>query len=128
MQITREPAADANAIVSCLAGEIRLREARYTQSLIVTRDAVLADWRHPPVAELTIGDFAAVIGMAPEIVLLGTGTAQRLPPPALYAAFAAQGVGLEAMDNAAACRTYNLLLAEYRKVAVALMLEARTGA
>jgi uncharacterized protein len=45
-----------------------------------------------------------------------------LPPPELYAAFAARGIGLEAMDNAAACRTYNLLLAEYREVAVALML------
>lgn len=128
MQITREPAADANAIVACLAGEIRLRGTRHTQSLIVTRGAVLADWRHPPVAELKIGHFAALIEMAPEIVLLGTGTAQRLPPPELYAAFAAQGIGLEAMDNAAACRTYNLLLAEYREVAVALMLEASAGA
>jgi uncharacterized protein len=127
MQISRDPAADANAIVACLAGEIRLREARHTHSLIVTRGAVLADWRHPPVAELTIGHFAAVIELAPEIVLLGTGAAQQLPPPALYADFAAQGIGLEAMDNAAACRTYNLLLAEYREVAVALMLEARTG-
>lgn len=122
MQISREPAADANAIVACLAGEIRLRETRHTRSLIVTRDAVLADWSHPPVAELTIGHFAALVELAPEIVLLGTGAVQQLPPPALYAAFAAQGIGLEAMDNAAACRTYNLLLAEYREVAVALML------
>lgn len=122
MQITRETATDANAIVSCLAGEIRLRNARYTSSLIVTRDAVVADWRHPPVAELAIGDFAALVELGPEIVLLGTGARQQLPPPALYAAFAAHGIGLEAMDNAAACRTYNLLLSEYRAVAVALML------
>jgi len=123
MQITRDPAAGANAIVACLAGEIRLREARYSRSLIVTCDSVLADWMHPPVAELTIGHFAALVGMAPEIVLLGTGTTQQLPPPELYAAFAARGIGLEAMDNAAACRTYNLLLSEYREVAVALMLD-----
>ncbi|HXV40373.1 MAG TPA: MTH938/NDUFAF3 family protein [Steroidobacteraceae bacterium] len=127
MQITREPAAHANAIVACLAGEIRLRDARYTRSLIVTRDAVHADWEHPPVAALTIAHFRALIDKAPEIILLGTGPTQQLPPPELYAAFAARGIGLEAMDNPAACRTYNLLLAEYREVAVALMLEAKTG-
>lgn len=122
MQITREPADAANAIVACLAGEIRLRDARHTQSVIVTRDAVLPGWEHPPVEQLAIGHFAAVIELAPEIVLLGTGLRQQLPPPALYAEFAARGIGLEAMDNAAACRTYNLLLSEFRAVAVALML------
>ena len=55
-------------------------------------------------------------------MLLGTGVRQRLPPPALYAAFAARGIGLEVMDNRAACRTFNLLLSEFREVAVALML------
>jgi uncharacterized protein len=123
MQITREPAADANAIIACHADEIRLRDARHTHSLIVTRDTVLARWIHPPVAQLTIRHFAALIELAPEIVLLGTGVKQQLPPPELYVAFAAHGIGLEAMDNAAACRTYNLLLSEYREVAVALMLE-----
>lgn len=122
MQITREPIDSANAVVACLAGEIRLRDARYTQSLIVTRDAVIADWQPAPVAQLTLEHFAAVLGLEPEIVLLGTGARQQLPPPGLYAAFAARGIGLEAMDNAAACRTYNLLLAEYREVALALML------
>jgi uncharacterized protein len=122
MQITREPAQTPNAIVACLAGEIRLRDSRHTASVIVTRDAVVTGWRHPPLDALAIEHFAAVIELGPEIVLLGTGTRQQLPPPGLFAAFAARGIGLEAMDNAAACRTYNLLLAEYREVAVALML------
>ena len=55
-------------------------------------------------------------------LLLGTGSRQKLPPPALYADLAARGIGLEVMDNRAACRTYNLLLGEFREVAVALML------
>ena len=49
------------------------------------------------------------------------GDRQRLPSPALYAAFASRGIGLEVMDNRAACRTYNLLLGEFREVAIALM-------
>ena len=71
---------------------------------------------------LSIDDFAKLIPLKPEVVLLGTGSRQRLPPPALYAAFAERGIGLEVMDNRAACRTFNLLLSEYRDVAVALML------
>ncbi|HEY7754522.1 MAG TPA: MTH938/NDUFAF3 family protein [Steroidobacteraceae bacterium] len=122
MQITREPAQSANAIVACLAGEIRLRDSRHTASLIVTRDAVVTGWRHPALDALAIEHFAAVIELGPEIVLLGTGARQRMPAAELFAAFAARGIGLEAMDNAAACRTYNLLLAEYREVALAVML------
>lgn len=122
MQITRQPGADANAILACLPGEIRLKDRHYTASLIVTRDAVIADWQPAPVGQLTIADFAALLCLSPEVVLLGTGLRQRMPPHELFVAFAARGVGLEAMDNAAACRTYNLLLSEYREVAVALIL------
>ncbi|MGQ0385052.1 MAG: Mth938-like domain-containing protein [Gammaproteobacteria bacterium] len=121
MQLSFEPPV-ANAILACGAGEVRLRDARYTASLIVTRDAVIEHWPHPALEQLTIEDFAPLIPLAPEIVLLGTGASQRPAPPALIAAFASRGIGLEAMDNAAACRTYNLLLSEYRAVAVALML------
>ena len=63
-----------------------------------------------------------MIALSPEVVLLGTGERQRMPQAALYAAFAARGIGLEVMDNRAACRTYNVLLGEMRDVAVALML------
>ncbi len=122
MQITREPGHESNAIVACGAGEVRLRERLFTASLIVTRDAVLDDWRPPAAAALAIGDFARLLPLAPEIVLLGTGARQEMPPPELFAEFAARRIGLEVMDNRAACRTFNLLLLESRAVAVALML------
>ena len=120
MHFEREPVTEPNAIVGCADGEIRLRNATYTASLIVTRDAVVDAWRPPPLEELVIEDFAPLFGQPPDVLLLGTGRAQRMPPPALFAAFAARGIGLEAMDNRAACRTYNLLLSEFRNVAVAL--------
>ena len=83
---------------------------------------LLDDWRPPAAAALAIGDFARLLPLAPEIVLLGTGARQEMPPPELFAAFAARRIGLEVMDNRAACRTFNLLLLESRAVAVALML------
>jgi len=122
MQFTREAESEANAIVACADGAVRLREREFTQSLIVTRTAVIADWRPPAVDRLTIDDFSALLALSPEVVLLGTGLRQQMPPPDLYAAFAARRIGLEVMDNRAASRTYNLLLSEYREVAVALIL------
>ncbi|MEX0733418.1 MAG: Mth938-like domain-containing protein [Steroidobacteraceae bacterium] len=122
MEFTREDTSEANAIVACAEGEVRLRDRAYTSSLIVSRNAVLDDWRPGPAESLTIAEFSGLLGLAPEVVLLGTGSRQRMPPPELYAAFAARGIGLEVMDNRAACRTFNLLLSEFREVAVALML------
>jgi uncharacterized protein len=120
MQFEREPVTEPNAIVGCADGEIRLRSAAYTSSLIVTRDGVFDAWRPPPLEQLAIEDFAPLIAQPPDVLLLGTGRGQRMPSPALFAAFASRGIGLEAMDNRAACRTYNLLLSEFRNVAVAL--------
>lgn len=122
MQFTRESAGEANAIVACTDVEVRLRDRVIRGSLIVTRDAVLDGWRPPAPEALSLADFEALLALEPEVVLLGTGGRQRLPSPELYAAFAARGIGLEVMDNRAACRTYNVLLGEFRAVAVALML------
>ena len=122
MQFTRENADEANAILSCTDREVRLPGRSIAGSVIVTRDAVIEDWRPPEVEALAIADFAALLSLRPEVVLLGTGERQRLPGPALYAEFAERGIGLEVMDNGAACRTYTLLLGEFRDVAGALIL------
>ena len=63
-----------------------------------------------------------MLSLEPEIVILGTGERQVFPEPSLFAAVAGRGVGLEVMDNGAACRTYNVLLAEGRRVALAIIL------
>ncbi len=121
MEFTRENAGEANAIVGCTDTGVRLGQRALAYPVIVTRDAVLDGWRPPAVGELSIGDFEALLALEPEIVLLGTGNRRCLPPPALQAEFAARGIGLEVMDTRAACRTYNVLLGEFRAVAVALI-------
>ncbi len=121
MQIQRETSG-ANLIVGCRAGEVRLREGSYSQSLAISADSVLSEWRHGPATELSLAELAPVLALGCDILILGTGQHQHMPPPVLYVECAAQGVGLEVMDNQAACRTFNVLLAEGRRVAVALML------
>ncbi len=111
-----------NAITGYAAGEVRLRGRVFRSSLAVSRDALVEDWRPGPVATLGLADLEPLLRLEPQILILGTGARQQLPPPALFAELAARGIGLEVMDNGAACRTFNLLLSEQREVVVALLL------
>lgn len=122
MQICRENGDVPNVITAYGNGEVRMRERVFHSSLIATRDVVIPEWKPPPVARLAIGDFGELLEYAPKIVILGTGAEHCMPPPELFAAFAAHGIGLEVMDTGAACRTYNLLLADSREVAAALIV------
>ena len=69
----------------------------------------------------TAADFEQILALRPEVVLLGTGARQRFAHPRLYASLSAARIGLEMMDTGAACRTYNILMAEGRKVLAALI-------
>ena len=122
MQISREEGNVSNAITAYAAGEIRMRDRVFRASLIATRETVIEEWNPAAVEALGIGDFTRLLELAPDVVILGTGPKQRMPPPQLFAAFAARRIGLEVMDTGAACRTYNLLLSEFREVAIALII------
>ena len=90
-------------------------------SLIVFPDRIL-DWPVAGFEALRPEDFALLAEAQPEIVLLGTGARQRFPHPRLTQALTQARVGVEVMDTAAACRTYNILMAEERRVAAALLV------
>ena len=122
MKFTLEKAGDLNVVTSHGPGEVGLGERRYTQSLIVTGTAILADWPVASAESLRASDFGSLLELSPEIIVLGTGARQVFPDPQVFAELAGRGVGFEVMDNGAACRTYNVLLAESRQVALALIL------
>lgn len=105
-------------------GYVEVNARRYEASLVILPDQLLADWSVPEFAALTSRHLGALAEHRPEIVLLGTGRRQRFPPPALLADLIMHDIGLEVMDSQAACRTYNILAAEGRRVAAALILEA----
>lgn len=95
---------------------------RHTASMIVTPEQVLP-WRAASFETLAEEDFALFLDLKPEILLLGTGPRQRFPAPALTRGLLERRIGLEAMDLKAACRTYNILMAEGRNVAAALVFQ-----
>jgi len=102
-------------------GYVMVNKQRHEQSLVVLRDRVLTDWPPAGFDDLDAGDFALLAELKPEIVLLGTGERLRFPRPELTRALIEARIGLEVMDIQAACRTYNFLAAEERKVAAALL-------
>jgi uncharacterized protein len=110
-----------NTITGYGDGYVQVNNQRHQSSLIVMADTV-QPWSAQEFAGLKEEDFEKLKALAPEIVLLGTGPTQRFPHPRLTAALAQAGIGVEVMDLRAACRTYNILAAEERRVAAALLL------
>jgi uncharacterized protein len=112
----------ANVIAALGEDWIRIGETEYRQNLVVTPDAVVTGWASAGFAALTAEDFASLLEYAPEIVLLGTGAHQRFPHPRLIDALTQARIGVDAMDTRAACRTFNILIAEDRRVVAALVI------
>lgn len=92
-----------------------------TVSFVLAPDA-LASWPPRSIEQIDEAAIAQVLALKPELFLLGTGGRQRMAPPRVMGAFLSRGIGLEAMDNAAAGRTFNLLAAEGRHVVAAFLL------
>jgi uncharacterized protein len=102
---------------------VAVNNRRITRSVIVLPDRLIEDWTATSFDALTAEHFNALAGLDREIVLFGTGKRLRFPQPALTRALVQSGVGLEFMDIRAACRTYNILVSEERKVAAALLFD-----
>jgi uncharacterized protein len=111
-----------NQITGHGPGHVLVNGIRHEASLIVLPDEVVSGWADR-FENLAATHFDALAIRAPEIVLLGSGPRLRFPSPCLYAGLVKARIGVEVMDTAAACRTYNILAAEGRRVAAALLLE-----
>ena len=112
----------ANTFTGYGEGYVMVNGERRDSNVVVTPERVVG-WPATAFDALTVQDFSFISDLKPEIVLLGTGARQRFPHPRLTRALAEAGIGLEVMDVQAACRTYNILVAEERKVAAALLFE-----
>lgn len=113
---------DTKVIRAYAPGRINVSDELLTRSFIVAPDRLVADWPPQRFEELTAAHLDAALALEPEILIIGTGATQRFLPGELLAKLAAKGVGVEMMDTAAACRTYNILLSEDRKVVAALLM------
>lgn len=119
MELSRE-STDANLIRAWEPGRVRIGENWLSGNLIVTAEHVVTDWSAEDPGALTVEQLAPAIDLKPEIILLGTGADMLMPDVALMASLAERGIGLETMNTASACRTFNVLVHEQRRVAAVL--------
>ena len=122
VKFTLEAASHANLIRSYSDSELRIGDQRVQHSCLVTAEQLITDWPPRSFAELAPAHLEAIFALAPELVLLGTGPTQRFAPAEVRGEFARRAVGLEVMELGAACRTFNVLVQEERRVLAALFL------
>lgn len=100
---------------------VEINAVRYDHSLIVMPEKDILKWDVANFSDLTKEHFDLITEMNPDMLILGTGMKQKFIHPQLISALSEKHKGVDCMDNAAACRTYNILMAEGRQVALALI-------
>ena len=120
MKFTLDARTDVNLIRGYGDAVVRVGERSVPMPCILSADTLISDWDAPRAEDLAGEHLARVWALEPEVILLGTGSRQRFAPTAVREACAARGIGLESMDLGAACRTYNILVQEERRVVAVL--------
>lgn len=123
MKLHLQGRSSQNAVTSYGPGFVAINGERYTSSLIVLPDRLITDWGASTFESLAAPHFERLARLGCEVILFGSGTRMRFPPRELKHAVIAANIGFEVMDTQAACRTYNILMGEDRKVAAALLVE-----
>ena len=101
---------------------VEVNQVRHQSSLIVTPDQLLLEWSVKTIKDINENSFEAIKSLDIEIILLGTGNTQEHLEPRLLEYFSKKNIAIESMSNQSACRTYNILANEERKVLLELML------
>jgi uncharacterized protein len=122
VQLTRENPEFRYTIRAVDPGGVTVNDRRLERSFFLTPDRLVEDWVAGDVAALVPADLDPLLALKPALVLLGTGPRLRFPSPAVMAACLSRGIGLEAMDNAAAARTFTVLAGEGRRVVAGFLL------
>ena len=112
----------SNLVTGMGAGWVRVGAQEYRENIVLTGDGVTTGFAPQGFEALAEADFERLLQGAPEIVLLGTGEKQQFLHPRVTAPLHRARVGIEVMDTRAACRTYNILVAEGRNVTAALIV------
>ena len=122
MQFTQDLSSGINVIRAYGGGELRVNENIYRGAVILSASTVIAEPNIHNLEDLIAVDGSRILALEPELVLLGTGSRQIFPVASFGAQFLRAGIGFEVMDTGAACRTFNVLVAEHRQVAALLLV------
>ena len=122
MRFAQDSPSGFNVIRAYGNGELRVNENVYRGAVILSAATVIDDANIQNLDDLIAFGLSRTLALEPELVLLGTGVRQIFPAPSFGAQFLRAGIGFEVMDTSAACRTFNVLVGEQRRVAALLLL------
>lgn len=122
MKLVRETGDGIYRIRSFEPGQVTVNETVYESGLVLSLTELYHPWPVTDVTQLAASDIEPILELDPEIILLGTGDAQRFPPREVMRDVVGRQIGLEVMDTASACRTFNVLMAEGRRIVAALVV------
>ena len=122
MKFAEDNLSDGYFITSYDTGALRVNGKTINTSLVIAPDQLLEDWSISDINELSTSHIEKIIQLKPELVLLGTGAQLRFPEMAIYAELIQMGISIDVMDTGAACRTYNILSNEGRRVVAGLII------
>ncbi len=120
MRFTLESGTQVNTVRAYSPQALRIGETVVRASCILSAEQLITEWPPAHFEALEAAHLPAIFALEPQLVLIGTGSQQRFAPAPIRAAFSARGIGLEMMDLGAACRTFNILVHEDRRVVAAL--------
>ncbi len=123
MKLQSDPHSGANTITGYGDGYVEINKTPYAHAVLLRSDGAITNWSAQTFDNLEASHFAQMVDLKPELILIGTGSRQRFPKPELLKSLIEAKIGFEVMDSQAACRTYNILVGEGRKVLLALIVE-----
>jgi uncharacterized protein len=123
VKLHSDPQSSQNTITGYGIGFIEVNKTPYLHALIVQPDSAVIAWQVEESRELIEDHFSMISALQPELVIVGTGKKQVFLNPKILQPLIKAKIGFEMMDSQAACRTYNILMGEGRKVLAAIILE-----
>ena len=124
MKLQSDPHSGANTITGYGPGYVEINQTPYSHAVLLGSDGAITAWPVESFEDLKGDHFTQMVGLKPELILIGTGSRQRFPAPELLKNLISAKIGFEIMDSQAACRTYNILVGEGRQVLLALIVES----
>ncbi|WP_374590034.1 Mth938-like domain-containing protein [Aquabacterium sp.] len=126
MKLQPDRAIGVNVVNACTNEHIVINGQAWRESVLLPASGTVLPWHVTNHEDLTVEHFGRILNVSPELVIFGSGPRLRFVQPILLTALMARRIGIETMDTAAACRTFNVLAAEGRNVVAALLLQAST--
>jgi uncharacterized protein len=121
LKLHADPQTHLNTVTAYGPGFVEINRIRHAGNIVVAPESPVAAWPVSSFEAIRIEDLTSLLNLRPEVILLGTGSRQRFLHPRLTRPLLDARVGVEMMDTQAACRTYNILMAEGRRVVAAFL-------